>query len=50
MYIFHSVIIPILLLNMSGCGYKAPPFYQKNGVEDKNVVIIEKKSQSEKNN
>jgi hypothetical protein len=48
------MIIASFLLGLSGCGYKAAPFYSetkvvKEKLEDKNVKFIVKK-QSEENN
>jgi len=44
--IFHGVIIAIFLLSLSGCGYKAAPYYQEDAPSgDENVeFILEKKS------
>jgi len=42
---FHIVIISIIILNLSGCGYKKPPYYEEN--IDKNVKIIIKDKKSE---
>jgi len=43
--IFHNLIIASFLLSLSGCGYKAAPYYQKSAPEsDENVkFILEKK-------
>jgi len=52
--IFHGVIIAGLLLGLSGCGYKASPFYSekkvvKEKLEDKNVKFVVKKQSEEDN-
>lgn len=43
--VFHRLIIASFLLSVSGCGYKAPPYYEQSvPKEDKNVkFIIQKK-------
>jgi predicted small lipoprotein YifL len=43
--IFHTLIIASFLLSLSGCGYKAAPYYQKDAPEgDENVKFtLEKK-------
>ncbi len=45
LYIFHALIIASFLFSLSGCGYKAAPYYEKSAPkEDKNVkFILEKK-------
>jgi predicted small lipoprotein YifL len=44
--IFHGLIIASFFLGLSGCGFKAPPYYQEDApAADKNVkFILEKKS------
>ena len=50
--IFHLLIIALFLLGLSGCGYKAAPFYsQEESIGDENVKFIvtpknEKKTKS----
>ena len=40
-YIFHLAIIASLVLGISGCGYKAAPFYSEEApVADENVKFI----------
>jgi predicted small lipoprotein YifL len=35
-----SVMLLIgIVLAISGCGYKAPPYYQKSVTEEKNVAL-----------
>lgn len=47
--IFHLVIIALFLLGLSGCGYKANPYYsQKAPQGDENVKFIIKKSDPDK--
>ena len=48
--IFHGAIIAMFLLSLNGCGYKAAPFYENQKVitKDKNVVFIQKSSESKK--
>ena len=42
--IFHKLIIAMFLLGLSGCGYKAPPFYLEDAPEDdENVTFTIKK-------
>ncbi|MDD5158080.1 hypothetical protein [Sulfurimonas sp.] len=39
--IFHLIIITIFLLSLSGCGYKANPYYQEKAPQgDKNIEFI----------
>jgi len=43
--IFHKLIIAMFLLGLSGCGYKAPPFYLEDAPEgDENVTFTIKKA------
>ena len=43
---FHVLIIASFLLSLSGCGYKAPPYYEKEAPKgDKNVKFILKKKE-----
>ena len=46
--IFHMLIIAMFLLGVSGCGYKADPFYMQedssSALEDENVRFIEKET------
>ena len=46
------LIIASFLLSVSGCGYKAPPYYEQSAPkEDKNVkFIIQKKKFTDENN
>ncbi len=45
------LIIAGFLLSISGCGYKAPPYYEQNAVEgDENVEFIIKKKEFNKEN
>ncbi len=45
------LIIAGFLLELSGCGYKADPYYEEKVVSDKNVeFIIQKKESSNENN
>ena len=38
---FHLLIIAIFLFSLSGCGYKAAPYYEEDAPEgDENVVFI----------
>jgi len=48
--IFHGAIIAMFLLSLNGCGYKAAPFYKNQKVitKDKNVIFIQKSSESKK--
>lgn len=50
--IFHLLIIASFLLDLSGCGYKADPYYQQSSeLNDKNVkFIIQKNKVDEDNN
>lgn len=42
---FHLLIIAVFVLSLSGCGYKAPPFYSDGEpIGDKNVKFIKKQS------
>jgi len=42
--IFHIAIIAIFLLSLSGCGYKADPYYlEKAPTGDENIEFIIKK-------
>lgn len=44
--VFHSIIITMFLLSLSGCGYKADPYYEEAPQSDKNVKFIIKKGDS----
>ncbi|SFV70011.1 hypothetical protein MNB_SM-5-951 [hydrothermal vent metagenome] len=49
--IFHLLIIAGFFLGLSGCGYKADPYYEdKKGFSDKNVKFIIKKQALQKDN
>jgi len=50
--VFHLLIIASFLLSVSACGYKAPPYYEKDAPKgDKNVkFIIKKKEFNSENN
>jgi len=41
--IFSMLIIAMFSLSLSGCGYKAPPYYEKVPKSDENVEFIMKK-------
>jgi len=48
--IFHLLIIAMFLLGLSGCGYKAPPFYLEDAPEgDENVEFKLRKVNVENN-
>ncbi|WP_294883951.1 MULTISPECIES: hypothetical protein [unclassified Sulfurimonas] len=47
--IFHSIIIAMFLLSLSGCGYKASPYYEQEVQSDKNIKFIIKKPASDNN-
>ncbi|MDD2652458.1 MAG: hypothetical protein PHX44_05360 [Sulfurimonas sp.] len=48
--VFHGVIIAIFLLNLSGCGYKADPYYQERAPNgDDNIKFIIKKPKIDNN-
>jgi len=48
--IFSMLIIAVFSLSLSGCGYKAPPYYQEDVPKsDKNVEFIMKKPTQENN-
>jgi hypothetical protein len=48
--VFHGVIIAIFLLHLSGCGYKADPYYQEKAPKgDDNVKFIIKQPKSDNN-
>lgn len=38
---FHTLIIAFILLNLGGCGYKKPPYYEEK-IDDNVNVVIEK--------
>ncbi|PLY12948.1 hypothetical protein CVO_07665 [Sulfurimonas sp. CVO] len=43
--VFHLIIIAIFLLSISGCGYKADPYYLEDAPQsDENIEFIIKKS------
>ena len=47
---FHIAIIAIFLLSISGCGYKASPYYENEAPEgDENVEFIIKDKEISKN-
>lgn len=46
--IFHTTIITISLLSLSGCGYKKDPYYMEEApVKDKDVKFTIKKSHND---
>ena len=50
LHIFHLLIIASFLFSLSGCGYKAAPYYEKSAPkEDENVKFILKKKEFETN-
>ena len=49
--VFHMLIIASFLLSVSACGYKAPPYYEKEAPKgDKNVKFIIKKKEFNNDN
>ncbi|MCK9455367.1 MAG: hypothetical protein M0Q20_09465 [Sulfurimonas sp.] len=43
--VFHTAIIAMFLLSLSGCGYKADPYYLEEAPQsDKSIEFIIKKS------
>ncbi|MDD2790792.1 MAG: hypothetical protein PHU40_09045 [Sulfurimonas sp.] len=49
--VFHLAIIAIFLFGLSGCGYKAPPFYTKElpqSDEDVGFMLKEKPQPQQK--
>ncbi|MBE0514297.1 hypothetical protein [Sulfurimonas sp.] len=45
--VFHSIIITMFLLGLSGCGYKDAPYYLEDAPQsDENVKFIIKKSEN----
>jgi len=48
--IFHLAIIAMFLLSLSGCGYKADPYYlEEVPASDNNVKFIIKKPSNDNN-
>ena len=48
--IIYFAIIPFLLITLSGCGYKADPFYKETPPKAKAQEIQEPKNQEQKQN
>ena len=47
---FHILIIAIFLFSLSGCGYKAPPYYEEEAPQgDQNIEFIIKNKEIIKN-
>lgn len=34
-----TVLFLLIILSVSGCGHKAPPYYEKPSAEEKNVAL-----------
>lgn len=48
--VFHLVIIAMFLLSLSGCGYRADPYYLEDAPQgDNNIKFIIKKPSSDNN-
>ncbi|QOY53527.1 hypothetical protein HUE87_01885 [Candidatus Sulfurimonas marisnigri] len=48
--VFHIAIIAMFLLSLSGCGYKADPYYLEEAPQsDENVKFIIKKPNDKSN-